>query len=117
MRNPESDNGCALDVRSRVLVGEHGAQRCTSDVNQRHRRLLWEDLGAYSKKQGTYIRGGECDDSLIHGTDNIATIELERQPTLGAWPTKFDTKLAGGPQASEAFKRKVVPGTMLIALE
>ena len=69
-------------------------------------------------KEARYIhQGGECDDSLIHGTDNIATIELERQPTLGAWPTKFDTKLAGGPQASEAFKRKVVPGTMLIALE
>ena len=70
-----------------------------------------------TQRSKVHTSGGECDDSLIHGTDNIATIELERQPTLGAWPTKFDTKLAGGPQASEAFKRKVVPGTMLIALE
>ena len=61
-------------------------------------------------------QAGESEDPIVHGVNDVATIELKEPPSLDTWETEFDIELTKRPSASQLFKRNIALGTILIAL-
>lgn len=66
---------------------------------------------------GKVHQGWKGDNPIVHGIDNVATIKLDDERTLGARTAAIVVEHTKRPSDSHWFKSKATLGTIPIALE